>query len=176
MMNNFDSIVNKHKYMFSLMNDKKRKYPIKFGFECGIGWYDILSDLFDKMAIIDTKKEISIMQIKEKFGTLRVYIKTFPSPSFIDKILLFISDIYNVTVRTLTKNFGIKWKFYKLYKHYIPKKQKQIRNLINEAEYLSSQTCEICGKKETAELLRINGWLSCLCQSCLNPAPLNNYD
>jgi hypothetical protein len=42
-----------------------------FGFECGDGWFDILDELFAKMEASDT--EIKLTQVKEKFGTLRVY-------------------------------------------------------------------------------------------------------
>jgi hypothetical protein len=41
-----------------------------FGCECGDGWYDILRDLCLKIKDTDTK----FVQIKEKFGTLRVYV------------------------------------------------------------------------------------------------------
>jgi hypothetical protein len=42
-----------------------------FGFECRDGWFDILNELFAKMEASDT--EIVLLQVKEKFGTLRVY-------------------------------------------------------------------------------------------------------
>ena len=42
-----------------------------WGFECDIGWFDLLSDLLHN---IKTKEpEIKIAQIKEKFGSLRFY-------------------------------------------------------------------------------------------------------
>lgn len=63
------------------------KYPalfsqqLPFGIECGDGWYDILDQLMGLISSyieFKNKKEIQvepviIVQIKEKFGTLRFY-------------------------------------------------------------------------------------------------------
>jgi hypothetical protein len=57
----------------------KNKYPKLFGddlisFDCGDGWKDIidrlLSKINDEMVRIDTH----VLQVKEKFGGLRVYL------------------------------------------------------------------------------------------------------
>lgn len=37
----------------------------------GVGWYDLLSDYLDKLSKIDP--DVKIMDIKEKFGTLRIF-------------------------------------------------------------------------------------------------------
>lgn len=42
-----------------------------FGIECGDGWYNILDKLFAKL---NKYKDIELMQVKEKFGGLRIYI------------------------------------------------------------------------------------------------------
>ena len=47
-----------------------------FGFECGDGWYSILDALFERMAhhaSHSASKKIVITQVKEKYGSLRVY-------------------------------------------------------------------------------------------------------
>lgn len=46
--------------------------------ECGDGWKDLIIDLFSEIAPqISTKKEsIKILQIKEKYGQLRVYFSS----------------------------------------------------------------------------------------------------
>ena len=46
--------------------------PICFGIETGDGWYDLLDELFGKMVELD--HAVSLMQVKEKFGELRVYV------------------------------------------------------------------------------------------------------
>lgn len=63
------------------MNKKKVKYdePYElFGIECGDGWKEIIQPILDYVDNynIDKSEEerITISQIKEKFGTLRVYV------------------------------------------------------------------------------------------------------
>lgn len=48
-----------------------------FGFECGDGWLPILEDLFakfDEIAKRDKFEDFQVVQVKEKFGGLRVYV------------------------------------------------------------------------------------------------------
>jgi hypothetical protein len=58
-----------------LYNILKNKYPkllpnLSWGIECGDGWFDLLDELLYK---IDKVATVTIVQIKEKFGTLRFY-------------------------------------------------------------------------------------------------------
>lgn len=50
-------------------------------FECGIGWYDILDGLFSKIKDLGLPSgeygPLKVDQIKEKFGTLRVYMNYY---------------------------------------------------------------------------------------------------
>jgi hypothetical protein len=58
-----------------LQEKLQRRFPKIYGgkpFECGDGWYSILEEL--GLELEGTKKPITILQIKEKFGTLRVYL------------------------------------------------------------------------------------------------------
>ena len=56
------------------MRDLKEKYPelydSDFFFECGPGWYGILKKMSEKLSAIGG---VSVSQVKEKYGTLRVY-------------------------------------------------------------------------------------------------------
>lgn len=59
-----------------------------FGFECGDGWLGILAELFDKIDKAlskDERKNFKVSQIKEKFGTLRVYC--YGSSDKIEKLI-----------------------------------------------------------------------------------------
>jgi len=47
------------------------KSTLLFGIECGEGWYDILYDLCVELR--NMKADLKMVQIKEKFGALRVY-------------------------------------------------------------------------------------------------------
>lgn len=44
--------------------------------ECGDGWFNLLDKLFKK--IVATGFDVTLAQVKEKFGTLRVYLNSFP--------------------------------------------------------------------------------------------------
>ena len=53
-----------------------KRYPKLFkncycGFDTGIGWENLLIEAFEELNKLDT---INIVQIKEKFGTLRLYV------------------------------------------------------------------------------------------------------
>ena len=52
-------------------------FPEKFyGFEVGDGWLNIIKDMFEELGQIslsDEEKPFGFLQIKEKFGDLRVY-------------------------------------------------------------------------------------------------------
>ena len=41
------------------------------GYSCGEGWHDIINDAIDEMFAIDP--DLSLDQVKEKFGGLRIY-------------------------------------------------------------------------------------------------------
>lgn len=52
---------------------------MSFGFDCGNGWYGIIYDLFERLeplvaALDDGGTAFQIFQVKEKFGSLLVYI------------------------------------------------------------------------------------------------------
>ena len=57
-----------------------------FGFDCGNGWYEIFRELFTKLEAIDTEKQIRVVQIKEKYGSLRVYLGSYFTDE-IDKLI-----------------------------------------------------------------------------------------
>lgn len=60
-----ESIIKKYSYM---------KLP---HFECDDGWNKLISDLCRDLAKVDKKKEIRVLQIKEKYGSLRFYTSYF---------------------------------------------------------------------------------------------------
>lgn len=50
---------------------ERRTPPGWYGLACGEGWYPIVSQLHEKLKLIDP--DYQVFQIKEKFGTLRYY-------------------------------------------------------------------------------------------------------
>ena len=45
----------------------------RFGYQCDEGWHPHINDLVDDIAAIDKDETVNILQIKEKFGSLRFY-------------------------------------------------------------------------------------------------------
>lgn len=47
-----------------------------FGFDCGEGWYPLIHELLNKIQDIADRDgiDLQVVQIKEKFGSLRVYM------------------------------------------------------------------------------------------------------
>jgi len=80
-------------------DDLRAKYPrlisSDFGFECGIGWLGILDRYFGEVdALLPADIEWSNRQIKEKFGTLRLYCEAlWPGK---EPTALFAIDVLNV--------------------------------------------------------------------------------
>jgi hypothetical protein len=75
-MNKIDREILQNKYEF-LKPTPITDGLMAFGFDVGDGWLEILSDLFEKIdnALSDEeRKEFKVVQVKEKFAELRVYI------------------------------------------------------------------------------------------------------
>jgi len=66
-------IIRRYAYMFPKQDISQPFTPIVFGFEVGSGWCDLLENLFDIVARIDSNKTVVLDQVKEKFGQLRWY-------------------------------------------------------------------------------------------------------
>jgi hypothetical protein len=77
----------------------------RFGFECGPGWAGLLERLFNDLGHIlrPTEDTIVIKQLKEKFGTLRVYWQGAvdnDTDALIDDAILLASFLSEVTCQT----------------------------------------------------------------------------
>jgi hypothetical protein len=46
---------------------------MRFGLSCGEGWYPLLERLFEAISKTNPPENFEIIQVKEKFGSLRVY-------------------------------------------------------------------------------------------------------
>jgi hypothetical protein len=101
----------------------ERNYPDLFareyfcGFEIGEGWEEIVDKACEQLWFIE---DIEIMQVKEKFGGLRIYTN-------------WTTD--------------------------------EVDNIINQAEWEASKTCEACGSVENVST-EGKGWISTLCDNC----------
>jgi hypothetical protein len=64
-------LIEKYPQLFKDVNSTPQESCMCFGCECGDGWYDILDELCRKITEVD--KEAYLLQVKEKYGALRVY-------------------------------------------------------------------------------------------------------
>ena len=73
----YQSLLDKYSYMFKHKVTGCMDAPFAlFGFECGEGWFDIIKKLcsqIDELLTKKDKKSFRVIQVKEKFGTLRFY-------------------------------------------------------------------------------------------------------
>ena len=132
-----------------------------WGIEADSGWYDIIyqlcQDITDCYKRYDIKMNFYVLQIKEKFGTLRFYYAYEDSKCGISAI-----DF-------LGNGSGIR---------FTPggdesdetktKLRKEIADIVKAAEKKSATVCELCGDTHTA-MLRTNlgGRISTLCDGCV---------
>jgi len=49
------------------------RYPIKKCWGCGKGWYQLIEDFLTKISVLCENDYVHIIDIKEKFGGLRIY-------------------------------------------------------------------------------------------------------
>lgn len=159
-------LIDKYPILFQDKDKSPKETLICFGIEAGDGWYKILDDLFgyfynimDNEVYLPFKKEyivqgdvetygiekkppkIKLVQVKEKYGTLRVYTSVYDDETPSDEILQKLED--NSYERSL-KSVYSRYDF-----------------AVDYAEYLSSKTCEICG--EDGKLVG-SSWLRTLCE------------
>ena len=67
------TVILQHPRLFGTPPFDPKKTLMCFGFECDQGWYPIIIDALSKMEQLDLPEDFRITQIKEKFGTLRIY-------------------------------------------------------------------------------------------------------
>jgi hypothetical protein len=141
--------------MLNNFDDLRAKYPRliqpDFGFECGVGWLDILDRYFAEVdALLPADVEWSNRQIKEKFGTLRLYCEPlWPGK---EPTALFAIDILNVGLSHRPEGDDGEYAE-------IDKKLARARYL---AEGRSGHTCERCGKRGV--LRQEHGWHFTACE------------
>jgi len=74
------------KYSIINPDPSLRRNLMAFGFECDEGWYPLIFELLDKIQeTVDANPnyaDMEVTQVKEKFGTLRVYMNYEPDEIF----------------------------------------------------------------------------------------------
>jgi len=158
-------LIKKYPSLFKDVNKSPMETLMCFGCEHGDGWYDIIDNLCGYITALQKnvsyfltlKKDIKdvddvsfdgrfrcpgvvFVQIKEKYGTLRVYWN--------------FEEIKNYEeIKSKLKNPDE-------LDEYINKYHDRIESVIDFCEYLSSKTCEVTGKPGK---LYTDGWCRTLC-------------
>lgn len=65
-------LFDRFKHFFKDRDDVKKSL-MYFGFEHGDGWYNILENLFLEIEKLNPQDDFGFVQIKEKYGALRIY-------------------------------------------------------------------------------------------------------
>lgn len=106
-----NNLVKKHPEFFDYLKSYEGPMmPIQFGFECGDGWYWLISNLMDTIYSYckNNKKEIpTITQIKEKYGELCFYYNG--GDELIDGMVWFAENLSLTICETCgsTENVGM---------------------------------------------------------------------
>ena len=125
----------KSKYDDQLKKILERFNPAHYpAIDCGAGWDKIIVDLDQNLNYLCP--DYTINQIKEKFGSLRIYWSLPTEGTW--------SDTTSEHDREIVHNI--------------------MRSLVRYAEFLSGTTCEICGEPGT-NLVK-NYWVKTLCNTC----------
>jgi hypothetical protein len=151
---------------------------MKFGCCCEDGWFDIIY-----RCCLELKKNnlhVEFVQIKQKFGTLRLYYNcTKHNNEFTGRLNTKLHPITNKLcqlvchlVSYLPKNterskiYQHVWQFKNLFHEYILQDEHcKISHIVDKYCHLSQCTCEICGKPGKCRSTK-NKWLYTVCEDC----------
>lgn len=92
-------LVEKYPKLFIDYGKSPRESCMAFGCDCGDGWYNLIDDLCASLSIYEG---VSLAQVKEKFGGLRVYLNILQ-----DYDEETSDRIYNLTDEAETKSYKI---------------------------------------------------------------------
>ena len=112
--------------------------------DVGPGWHSLLNELHKELAVINP--DYQTVQVKEKFGQLRVYIGGTPIQA---DIMGGSTGVVNVRIKdTATKD---NWR--------------KLQDIVDKYEAMSASVCENCG--QPGKLDTSHYWRKTLCDSCV---------
>jgi len=149
-----ERLFKKYPKLFRQVNLPPSQTCMCWGIECGKGWFPIIEALcewLDWNIKHNDYPQVEFIQIKEKFGGLRIYY-TIVGKELSEK---------EFNRRKKIKN---KYKDYKTYKEYYNIHFYKIDGAIEFAGRISYKICENCGRP--GKLITIYGWNYTLCKDC----------
>lgn len=140
------------------IKDERNSYKL-WGRECDDGWYDLIHNLCKSISEryeLDGKPvDIVILQVKEKFATLRFYYEFTDSPCPI-QAFDFLGN--GRSLRISPENSS---------DEQIQKLRKDIAEIVRSYEEKSAAACEKCGLDGKVRKLS-SGYIQTLCENCYN--------
>lgn len=154
-------------------------FPDHFFFECDNGWFEIIKNMCQQLKDAGVEpKTYQFTQIKEKFGSLRIYDVSYFGR--IPRVIHYLDGrgllLNNQKIQT-NRFVSFVAKMVRLFIFWLCPKSyllfKRAQSIIEQAETASKLVCEFCGKP--GKLHGNKGWLKTFCPACyanwLKPTP-----
>ncbi len=132
-----------------------------WGCECSSGWYELIRELCQRITnryategISANDIDLKVLQIKEKFATLRFYYTFEGAPYSLQAI-----DFLGTASLRFDPQHNGDTEFLKILRH-------DISELVRGYEKWSAHLCEYCGKRGT--MRKDLSWKKTLCDDCYN--------
>lgn len=166
----YNTLVEKYPLLFARSEHNKAPFSL-FGFECDLGWYDIIeglcNSLYRNYRMVNTRLEWALTRLSEVDSNLGTYFKTKEEAE--EKLTKEISElsvelereICNVPiVAQIKEKFGT-LRFYVDFREGVTNSATaRIHALVDFAEHMTQITCEQCGDKGKTYGI---GWNKTLC-------------
>jgi len=153
-------LVRKYPIIFSQYGGDIRYTCMGWGMTCGDGWYNIINELCENVTTLIGDKSIKVTadQVKEKFGGLSFYYNIEVPETFMNNVsYIFRNAMFK------TKLGRLYWIIVDFRKKIYRTTEEKIRDIIDDGQYKSYKTCELCGKPGKT---RGQGWVSTQCKEC----------
>ena len=153
----YNTLVEKYPLLFARSEHNKAPFSL-FGFECDLGWYDIIeglcNSLYRNYRMVNTRLEWALTRLSEVDSNLGTYFKTKEEAE--EKLTKEISElsvelereICNVPiVAQIKEKFGT-LRFYVDFREGVTNSATaRVHALVDFAEHMTQITCEQCGDK-----------------------------
>ena len=175
-----EQLFKKYPRFFEYLKDYEGRFmPMRFGFECGDGWFVLIKSLMETInSYIVSREKYPRTQIKSKFWRV-----VLPKLNHLFRNQKMIYKPLNNFERKLKREnipapyveiVQVKEKFGGL-RFYINGGDDYIDGMIDLAETMSYKTCETCGSTKNVGRTT-KGWISTICKDCLDKTKINPED